>query len=132
MSTRWLVVAALGIISTVTGPTVRAQAPGPHSMSARITFALPTYVGGHLLVGDYVIVHDEDRMNAGEPCTTIYRPARAGAEAVVSFHCVPRPRTAVGHVVVRVTPESRIPGTWFQRLVEYQFAGEAEGHGVPE
>ena len=131
MSRRWLVVAALGIVSTVTGPSVRAQGPGPQVITARVTFAQPTYVGGRVLVGEYVIVHDEHKMNAGEPCTTIYRPTGDRAQKIVSFHCVPRPRAAVDHVVVRLTPEERMPGTWIRRLVEYQFAGEAEGHGVP-
>lgn len=129
MPSRWLIVAILGVVTAASGPGTHAQAPGPHATSARIAFAQPTYVSGHVLLGEYVIVHDPDRMEADEPCTTIYRPTRAGAQAVVSFHCVPTPRKAVDHVVVKVAPSDRVP--WFKRLVEYQLAGETEGHGVP-
>ena len=131
MSRSWLILVALGIVAVLTGPSVRALGSEPHIKSSLITFAQPTYVGGHLLVGDYMIVHDEDKMNAGQPCTTIYRSTWNRAEQIVSFHCVPRPRVAVDHFVVRVAPDDRKPGKGFQRLVEYQFAGDAEGHGVP-
>lgn len=43
-----------------------------------------------------MIVHDEDKMRRGEPCTAFYRVGTRTRplEDVVSFHCIPRERRA--------------------------------------
>lgn len=130
MLKRWFVVAAFGLIS-VTGPGARAENPRARVQSARITFARSTCVMGHVLSGSYILVHDQNKMDSGEPCTTIYDQTRDGTRPVVSFRCTPKPRAAVDHVLMSVVPEQHSPGLWMPRLTEYQFAGDAEGHGVP-
>jgi hypothetical protein len=47
---------------------------------------------------------------------------------VVSFHCVPRERGIARGFVSRI---GRDPTSDIDTLTEYQFAGEAEAHGVP-
>ncbi len=121
------VAAVVLVVSVVTGPGARAQAVGPHVKTARVTFTEPTFVAGHLLVGEYIIAHDEDRMHAGQPCTTIYLPTPREAKRIVSFVCLPRPRPAADHAILRVAPDPNRP---YPRLIEYQLPGEAEGHGV--
>ncbi len=131
MSTRSLLVVALGLLSTMNGSGLQAQGSGTPVMSARITFAQATCVMGHVLAGSYIIVHDRNKMDSGEPCTTIYNQNGGGAKPVVSFRCVPKPRAAVDRVTVSVAPEEHSPGMWINRLVDYQFAGETEAHTVP-
>jgi hypothetical protein len=98
--------------------------------SAIVRFERPTLVASQTLIGPYVIVHDEDKMTRGEPCTALYRVgARTRPlEEVVSFHCIPRER----HVVSRLTTTVRVDSVLgIDTLTEYQFAGDSEGHGVP-
>src|SRR6266567_2044188 len=68
-----------------------------HRQSAMVTFARPTWVTDQMVVGTYVVVHDEDKMARGEPCTTFYRvgAAQERLQEVVSFHCIPRERAIV-------------------------------------
>ena len=103
----------------------------PSHQSAIVRFEHPTWVAGEMLIGTYVIVHDEDKMTRGEPCTALYRvgtqPGRP-LEEVVSFHCIPHERQVVSSFTVTVSPN---PALGIDTLTEYQFAGDSEGHGVP-
>jgi hypothetical protein len=101
----------------------------PHQQSAIVRFAHPTWVGSEMLIGTYVIVHDEDKMTRGEPCTTFYRVGTRARplEEVVSFRCIPHERTVVHRFTTTV--ESN-PALGIDALTEYQFAGDSEGHGV--
>src|SRR5262245_29002375 len=82
-----------------------------------------------LVSGPVLIVHDEEKMARGEPCTTFYRfdPATGPKEALVSFHCKPHRAEPVSKATFRTS----ITDAGIKRLVEYQFEGEAEAHGVP-
>jgi hypothetical protein len=75
-------------------------------------------------------VHDEDKMTRGEPCTALYRVGTRARplEEVVSFHCLPRERTVVPSFRMAVSSN---PALGVDTLTEYQFGGDAEGHGVP-
>jgi hypothetical protein len=104
----------------------------PGRQSAIVRFERPTWVASQMLIGPYVIVHDEGKMTRGEPCTALYRVGarERPLEEVVSFHCMPRER----HVVSRLTTTVRVDsvlGIDTDTLTEYQFAGDSEGHGVP-
>ena|SRR5689334_119461 len=102
----------------------------PRRQSAVITFARSTWVTDQLLVGTYVVVHDEDKMARGEPCTTFYRvgAAEERLNEVVSFHCIPRERRVVRSFTMTVSSD---PALGADTLTEYQFGGDSEGHGVP-
>ena len=124
--TTLLVVAVLGA-ATFAATGSGAQ---PRRHTAIIRFDRPTWVASEMLVGSYLVVHDDDRMARGEPCTTIHRlGVSASSESeVVAFHCVPRTRGPAS--TFRVTIDSSL-ASGADTLVEYQFAGDTEGHGVP-
>ena len=91
----------------------------------------PTLIGSTVVQGPVLFTHDEVKMARGEPCTTIYlfEPAKGPAEEIVSFHCLPRPRPVATRFTVRTRPNDALGFGCI--LTEYQFAGDAEAHGVP-
>jgi hypothetical protein len=121
----------LGMLVPTTFAMKGDRAPG--QQSAIVAFERPTWVADQMLIGTYLIVHDDDKMARGEPCTTFYRVGarRRPLEAVVSFHCIPHERKAVPSFTTTVilNPPLRIDA--FDTLTEFQFAGDSEGHGVP-
>src|ERR1700681_4236475 len=102
----------------------------PSRQSAIVRFERPTWGGHRMLIGTYVIVHDEGNMTRGEPCTGLYLVgARTHPlEEVVSFHCIPLERKVVPSFSIAVSSD---PTLGIDVLNEYQFAGDSEGHGAP-
>ena len=100
------------------------------SPAARQTFEVwfkrPTWVGKTILQGRFVIEHDNDRMARGEPCTHIYA-FDDREKPMATFHCTHLERGLAGQNTVVLTTE---PNGW-QRLTEFQFAGETASHGYP-
>ena len=83
-----------------------------------------------LLRGDYVIVHDEEMMAKGEPCTYVYRSdSGQPGQLVVAFHCVHVEREKVERFTVRYSP--RRGAFDLPELKELQFAGSTAAHQVP-
>jgi hypothetical protein len=94
-----------------------------------VNFRDPVRVNKDFVSGPVLIVHDDQKMARGEPCTTFYRFDKKGGpkEALVSFHCKPRRTDAAETTTLKtVTIE---PG--LKQLVEYQIAGDSEAHGIP-
>lgn len=117
-------------IVAVTALTVDAtRAP---VQASRVTFTEVTRVCGYFLMGTYVVVHDDAKMAAGEPCTTFYKlsPGKA-AEPAVSFHCIPRARRPVATTTFTTAPARMTNVQGMPELIEYQIAGDSEAHGVP-
>ncbi|MBI2822035.1 MAG: hypothetical protein HYX74_07400 [Acidobacteria bacterium] len=82
-----------------------------------------------LLKGQYLVVHDEDKMAQGEPCTYVYeRSAGRPYKLIVSFHCQPVARAKAELFTVTA---SRVFGSNLYSVQEIQFAGSVEGHRVP-
>ena len=83
-------------------------------------------------MGSYLIVHDDAKMERGEPCTTFYRfdPAKGPQEAAVSFHCTPALKPVVDKLTL--TQSESNPAVGIRRLTEYQFPGDCEAHGIPK
>jgi hypothetical protein len=111
-------------------PTVIAE----HQHEARpareqvvVTFRDPVRVGDRILMGTYVIEHDTDRMARGGPCTYIYEIGES--LPAVAFHCVHLKRPYSSRATVTVQPAHDATG--MRELTEFQFRGEAAGHGVP-
>jgi hypothetical protein len=90
-----------------------------------------TLIGSTIVQGPVMFVHDNQKMARGEPCTTIqlFDPARGAIEEIAVFHCIPAPRKVVSTFTIRTQPNVEIG--YGCVLTEYQFAGDAEGHGVP-
>lgn len=126
-----ILVSSLALLAmfTISGLASSGDGAGPARRWAIVTFANPVQIGDQFLMGKYLIVHDEAKMANGEACTAIYRfdPAKGPREQVVAFHCVPAKRDVCA--TTKVTLQDR--GLDIPTLVEYQFAGDIEGHGVP-
>ena len=102
----------------------RADTDAKKTQRATIQFNEPVKLLNALLKGEYVFVHDEEKMAKGEDCTYVYNSA---GRLIVSFHCVPAERRKVDHfqvVTMRLTNDLR-------EIREYQFAGSTEAHQVP-
>jgi hypothetical protein len=114
-------------VGTLAASTVGAT---PSRQSIVVNFVRPTVVSGTIVQGQVVIVHDDELMAKGEPCTAVYRfdASRHMQEKIVSFMCKPTHRDMVQKFTVTC---SRAPLTGPDVLVEYQFAGDKEAHGVP-
>lgn len=91
---------------------------------ATIRFNEPVKLLNVMLKGEYLFVHDEDKMAKGEDCSYVYDST---GKLVVSFHCIPAERSKVARfqvVTVAVTNDMR-------EIREYQFADSTEAHQVP-
>ena len=98
--------------------------------SAVVEFAETVKLGGVLLRGEYLIVHDEERMARGEACTYIYRGKEIDeSKLVTSFHCIHVERDKAtafkASFTRRTTPYETL------EITEFQFAGSKDGHKVP-
>jgi hypothetical protein len=103
----------------------------PTKKSAVVTFTTPTIIAGAAALGSVVFEHDDARMARGEPCTTVYAfdtATNARGDLIVAFMCLPRERP-VASKFEAICSRAAIGGP--DRLVEYQFAGDHEAHGVP-
>ena len=123
------VVLLIGILGAGTLASSGANV-APNKQWAIVNFAHPVRVSGNLLAGPYLIVHDDAKMARGEPCTTFYRfdPAKGPQNAEVEFMCKPAQRSVCDKTTLSVAYD---PALGLDRVVEYQFAGDTEGHGIP-
>ena len=129
-----IIIGALLVVGVLGAGTFASR--GGSSMSgprqwAIVNFPDPVSVQGHLVMGPVLIVHDEEKMARGEPCSTFYRfdPSRGPRDEIVSFHCTPVQRPIASSTTFVV---NNGPDTSCKRLVEYQLAGESEAHAIPE
>jgi hypothetical protein len=96
--------------------------------SAIVALQDPLSVGGTFVMGRIMIVHDEDRMARGEPCTQVYLLAQGKApEEVAAIHCkrVSRP------IADKLTLEMRRTDPTYRILTAYQFRGSDHAHELP-
>ena len=131
MKARFLVLSLL-IVGTMSVGTVASRGQGvagPRTW-AMINFVDPVRVMDKIVMGPVMIVHDYQKMEQGEACTTFYRfdPARGPQEVLISFHCTPVQRTVASTTNLTV---SDAPEVGCKRLIEYQIAGESEAHAIP-
>lgn len=127
-------VAALVTLLAAAGPVAAAQPTtrrDSHELvrqTITVWFHTPVKIGDRILLGKYLIEHDNNRMARGRPCTYIYA-ASDPRLPVVSFHCthLERPLTPTPTVVMRPLGEPN----GLAELLAFQFAGETAGHGVP-
>lgn len=118
------------LLFSVIGLAAPAATGQAKVQKAVLQFNEPVKLLGVILKGEYVIVHDEERMAKGEDCTYVYaREDGKQGRLVVSFHCIPVEREVVDHFTVMVGGFD--PATNLPELLEYRFAGSSEGHKVP-
>ena len=123
------VVLVIGILAAGTFASNGANV-APKKQWEIVNFASPVKVNGNLLAGQYLIVHDETKMARGEPCTTFYQfdPGKGPQKAEVAFMCRPTQRTICDKTTLSVAYD---PVLGVDKVVEFQFAGDTEGHGIP-
>jgi hypothetical protein len=124
--------ARLLLLGLVVAASLPAWASGNASRQWAITYLRePTLIGATIVQGPVMFVHDNEKMARGEPCTSVqlFDPERGAIEEIAAFHCIPTPRKVVSTFTVRTRPNVEIG--YGCVLTEYQFAGDAEGHGVP-
>jgi len=92
-----------------------------------VTFRDPVRVGNAVLMGEYLIEHDDERMARGEPCTYIYDADDVRAP-VVTFHCEHLERPVAPNASVVLVPGVN---SSMKVMKEFQFGGETASHGVP-
>ena len=106
------------------------KAGAPHRETALVEFPDQVKLLGVFLKGQYLIVHDHDKMARGEDCTYVYsQKAGQPDKLVVSFHCIAVARKTADHFTVVAVPLSGSNG--LREVREIQFAGSDEGHQVP-
>ena len=122
-----LVVGVLAVGTMVTS----GDGGSPIRQSAIVYLSEPTLIGSTIVEGPVVFTHDKTKMARGEPCTTVYllEPPKGRAEEIASFHCIPTPRKVVHRFTTTTRPNTALGFGCV--LTEFQFAGDAEGHGVP-
>jgi len=120
-----------GVVLGVAALAVTTLAAVSPVQTAVVRFMRPTIIAGAAVLGTVVFEHDAERMARGEPCTTVYyydAGARRRGRMLVEFMCIPVARDGSRQFEATI---SRSDLTGPDRLTEYRFAGELEGHGVP-
>ncbi|MFY9555581.1 MAG: hypothetical protein WAV20_23365 [Blastocatellia bacterium] len=114
------------LILTIGVFAVEANTEAKKNESATVEFTETVKLLGVFLKGEYLMIHDEERMAKGEDCTYIYD---SKGNLVVSFHCIPveRPKTKGFRIVVSKINAPYGPG----EVKEIQFPGSTEAHQVP-
>jgi hypothetical protein len=128
-----IIIGSLLLLGVFAAGTIATSGDGvaPQRQWAITNFDEPVLVTNQILMGPYMIVHDDAKMERGEPCTTFYRFDRdkGPQEEAVSFHCTPVVRPVADKLTV--IQSTRVDSLGVRRIMEYQFAGDCEGHGIP-
>lgn len=128
-----IIVGSLLLLGVFAAGTIATSGDGvaPPRQWGIATFTDPVLVTDQILMGSYLIVHDDAKMERGEACTSFYRfdPAKGPQEEVLSFHCTPVTRQAPDKLTLTKSEGKSAVG--IARLTEYQFAGDCEAHGIP-
>jgi len=128
-----IIVGSLLLLGVFAAGTVATSGDGvaPPRQWGIATFTDPVMVTDQILMGSFLIVHDDAKMERGEACTSFYRfdPAKGPQEEILSFHCTPATRPAVDKLTLSMSERKSAVG--IARLTEYQFAGDCEAHGIP-
>jgi hypothetical protein len=120
---------ATAIILLDAAPAVARQPEQrPSRETMTVWFTKPVLIGDRILLGKYVIEHDNVRMARGRPCTYIYA-ASDPRLPVVAFHCTHLKRPISSRPSVTLLSLGEANG--MARLTEFQFAGERGAHGAP-
>src|SRR5580765_388714 len=128
-----IMLAAVVVLGALSSGTVATSGSGvaPSRQWAIANFTDPVLVTDQILMGSYLIVHDDARMERGEACTSFYRfdAARGPQQEVLAFHCTPSMKKVVDQLTLTQTEPN--PAIGIARLTEYQFGGDCEAHGIP-
>ncbi len=121
----------IGLIAMTGGVFANPVNPDkPRKEKAVVEFAQTVKWMDVLLRGEYLIVHDEEAMAQGKPCTYVYKGNKEQADKLVlSFHCKHMDRQVAKEFTMRFYKRNvayEVP-----EVQEFQFARSAAGHAVP-
>jgi len=130
MKTRIMLIIAVALI--MGGAALAGQLKaGARMNKAVVEFTEPVKLMDVILKGEYLFVHDDEKMAQGLPCTYVYAHDKGKqGRLITSFHCEPVERERKADqftVIVQWNGATNI-----SELVEYRFAGDTEGHKVPK
>jgi hypothetical protein len=111
-------------------PVANGMNDNPQREEAVVEFTETVKLQGVLLRGQYLIFHDDSKMEAGEPCLYIYT-MKAGKrdKLVIALHCEPVERGKATQFTVLLSP--RNSAYTVREVREIQFAGFAKAHRIP-
>ena len=127
----------LGVILVVAGLGSETVVASDHDHRTRtgrqwavVNLTQPTLIGSTIVQGPVLFTHDAAKMARGEACTSVrlIKPGTGPIEEIASFHCIPRPGNKTSHFTLTTHPNTR--DGYGCVLSAYQFAGDAEIHGV--
>jgi hypothetical protein len=127
----------LGVVLVVAGLGSEIVVASDHDHPTRtgrqwavVYLTQPTLIGSTIVQGPVLFTHDAAKMARGEPCTSVrlIKPGTGPIEEIASFHCIPRPGNKTTHFTLTTHPNTR--DGYGCVLSAYQFAGDAETHGV--
>jgi hypothetical protein len=128
-----IIVGSLFLLGVFAAGTIATSGDGvaPPRQWGIATFTDPVLITDQILMGSYLIVHDDAKMERGEACTSFYRfdPAKGPQEEVLSFHCTPATRKVADKLTLTQSEARSAIG--IARITEYQFAGDCEAHEIP-
>ena len=114
------------LVVTIGVFTAHARTEAKKSDRATVQFTEPVKLLNVILKGQYLFVHDEEKMASGQDCTFVYDSA---GKLVVSFHCIPVERAKARGFRIVSARVGTSNGPMEQK--EYQFEGSTEAHQVP-
>jgi hypothetical protein len=120
----------LASLAFINAPAAAGMTGNPQREEAVVEFTELVKLQGVLLRGQYLILHDDAKMQAGEPCLYVYT-MKAGKrdQLVIALHCEPVEREKVKQFTVLLTP--RYSAYTVREVREIQFAGFAKAHRIP-
>jgi hypothetical protein len=120
----------LASLAFTSAPAAAGMTDNPQREEAVVEFPELVRLQGVLLRGQYLIFHDDTKMEAGEPCLYVYT-MKAGKRdrLVIALHCEPVEREKAMQFTVFLTP--RNSAYTVREVREIQFAGFAKAHRIP-
>jgi hypothetical protein len=120
----------LASLTFIGAPAASGMTENTQREEAVVEFTETVRLQGVLLRGQYLILHDDAKMAAGEPCLYVYT-MKAGKRdrLVIALHCEPVERKQAKQFAVRLTPRNSAYTT--REVREIQFAGFAKAHRIP-
>ena len=122
-----LLLASLAFINAPAANRMTGNMPGEEAV---VEFTELVKLQGVLLRGQYLILHDDAKMGAGEPCLYVYTMKEGKRDKlVIALHCEPVQREKAKQFNVLLTP--RNSAYTVREVREIQFAGFAKAHRIP-
>lgn len=129
MKGKVLMIVAIALV--IGGAALADQLKGTRINKAVVEFTEPVKLVDVILKGEYVFVHDDEKMAQGLDCTYIYTSDKGRqGKLVTSFHCIPVQRDNKAEQFTVIVEWNAAVN--LAELVEYRFAGDTEGHKVPK